>query len=124
MTYGTRGGSSTGRWPLGRRGGTGTPGPEGCTLTDGVDNRFRTCPTAGSSLDRSRPWADTFAMGVSEELRALAEVVDRLAARFPGLSREQIEDVVQQEHRLLDTGRVRAFVPVLVEHAARDRLAR
>ena len=63
-------------------------------------------------------------MGVSEELRALADVVDRLAARFPGVSREHIEDVVQQEHRLLDTGRVRVFVPVLVEHAARDRLAR
>lgn len=62
-------------------------------------------------------------MGVSEELRALTEVVDRLAAKFPGVSRDHIENVVQQEHKLLDTGRVRAFVPVLVEHAARDRLA-
>lgn len=67
--------------------------------------------------------ADTFRMGVSEELRALGEVVDRLAARFPALSREQIEEVVQQEHSMLDTGRVRAFIPVLVEHAARDRLS-
>lgn len=57
-------------------------------------------------------------------MRALGDVVDRLAAKFPALSREYIEDVVQQEHSLLDTGRVRAFVPVLVEHAARDRLAR
>jgi hypothetical protein len=63
-------------------------------------------------------------MGVSEELRALGDVVDRLAAKFPALPRERIEDVVQQEHRLLDSGRVRAFVPVLVEHAARDRLSR
>lgn len=62
-------------------------------------------------------------MGVSEELRALGDVVDRLAVKFPALPREHIEDVVQQEHSLLDTGRVRAFIPVLVEHAARDRLS-
>lgn len=62
-------------------------------------------------------------MGVSEELRALGDVVDRLAAKFPALAREHIEDVVQQEHSHLDTGRVRAFIPVLVEHAARDRLS-
>ena len=67
---------------------------------------------------------DTFPMGVSEELRALGDVVDRLAAKFPALPREHIEDVVQQEHSLLDTGKVRAFIPVLVEHAARDRLSR
>ncbi|KIC63131.1 three-helix bundle dimerization domain-containing protein [Pseudarthrobacter phenanthrenivorans] len=63
-------------------------------------------------------------MGVNEELRALSDVVDRLAAKFPALPREHIEDVVQEEHSLLDAGRVRAFVPVLVEHAARDRLSR
>lgn len=75
-------------------------------------------------LTRFARTADTFPMGVSEELRALGEVVDRLAARFPAMSREQIEEVVQQEHSMLDTGRVRAFIPVLVEHAARDRLSR
>lgn len=57
-------------------------------------------------------------------MRALGDVVDRLAAKFPALPRERIEDVVLQEHSLLDSGRVRAFVPVLVEHAARDRLSR
>jgi len=76
-----------------------------------------------SSLDGRSLSADTFPMGVSEELRALADVVDRLAVKFPGMSREHIEDVVQQEHSLLDAGRVRAFIPVLVEHAARDRLS-
>ena len=63
-------------------------------------------------------------MGVIEELRALDGVVDRLAEKFPDMSRDQIEDVVQQEHRSLDTGRVRDFIPLLVEHAARDRLAK
>ena len=80
-------------------------------------------PPFASSLDGVLPNPDTFPMGVSEELRALGEVVDRLAVKFPALSREHIEEVVQQEHSLLDTGRVRAFIPVLVEHAARDRLS-
>lgn len=63
-------------------------------------------------------------MGVSEELRALAHVVDRLTERYPDVPREHIEDIVQQEHRSLDTGRVRDYVPILVEHAAKDRLNR
>ena len=65
---------------------------------------------------------DPVPMGVSEEVRALSAVVDRLAERHPGVSRRLIEDVVQEEHRSLDRGRVRDFVPILVEHAARDRL--
>ena len=62
-------------------------------------------------------------MGATEELRALTGVVNRLAEKFPQVPKEQIEDVVQQEHRSLDSGRVRDFVPLLVEHAARDGLA-
>jgi hypothetical protein len=61
-------------------------------------------------------------MGMNEELRALAAVADRLAEKFPNVPRSSIEDVVQQEHSSLDAGRVRDFVPILVEHAARDRL--
>jgi hypothetical protein len=67
--------------------------------------------------------AETLSMGVCEELRALAVVVDRLAERFPEVPRDVVEEVVQQQHRALDAGRVRDFVPVLVEHAARERLA-
>ncbi|RAX16753.1 hypothetical protein DC347_10720 [Pseudarthrobacter sp. AG30] len=63
-------------------------------------------------------------MGVNEELRALGHVVDRLADKYPTVPREHIEEIVQQEHRSLDTGRVRDYVPILVEHAAKDRLNR
>lgn len=55
-------------------------------------------------------------------MRALSAVVDRLAERHPEVTRQVIEDVVQEEHRALDRGRVRDFVPIMVEHAARDRL--
>lgn len=63
-------------------------------------------------------------MGVIEELRALGSVVDRLVEKFPEVPRDEIEDVVYDEHRSLDRGRVRDYVPILVEHDARDRLRR
>jgi len=51
-------------------------------------------------------------------------VIDRLAARFPDRERSIIEDVVAEEHELLDDGPIRDYVPVLVERAAKLRLAR
>jgi hypothetical protein len=56
------------------------------------------------------------------ESRAMDEVVARLSERFPDVSHEVIEAAVRVEHEGLD-GPVRDYVPVLVEHAARDRLA-
>lgn len=61
-------------------------------------------------------------MGVMEEMRALGHVVDRLAEKYPDVPRHHIEGIVEQEHRLLDAGRVRDYVPILVEHAVRERL--
>lgn len=58
------------------------------------------------------------------EVRALMAVIDRLAARFPDRERSIIEDVVAEEHELLDDGPIRDYVPVLVERAAKLRLAR
>ena len=56
------------------------------------------------------------------ETEALQAVVDRLAERFPGEPRSVIEDVVAHEHSLFDEGRVRDYVPILVERAAKLRL--
>ncbi|MFC0455997.1 three-helix bundle dimerization domain-containing protein [Arthrobacter liuii] len=50
--------------------------------------------------------------------------MDRLAGKDLSVPREHIEDIVQQEHGSLDTGRVRDYFPILVEHAAKDRLNR
>jgi hypothetical protein len=61
--------------------------------------------------------------GVNEaESRALADVQARLAERFPDVDAETIEAAVRLSHSEL-VGPVRAFVPVLVEHSARDRIA-
>jgi hypothetical protein len=57
------------------------------------------------------------------EIRALAAVVDRLARRFPDHPRSFIEDVVAYEHGLFEDGRVRDYIPILVERAAKLRLA-
>lgn len=58
------------------------------------------------------------------ETQALADVVDRLAERFPGEPRSVIEDAVAHEHSLFDEGRIRDYVPILVERAAKRRLVR
>ena len=60
--------------------------------------------------------------GDRDEAHAIDEVAERLADRFPTLERSHVEEIVQDEWRRLDEGRVRDFVPVLVEHDARGRL--
>ena len=63
-------------------------------------------------------------MAKKSEAQAVAAVVDRLAERFPAVERSVIEDMVAHEHSLFDEGRVRDYIPILVERAAKLRLAR
>lgn len=67
---------------------------------------------------------ETLGMTNEPEVRALMAVIDRLSARFPAEKRSVIEDVVAEEHELLDDGPIRDYVPVLVERAAKLRLSR
>ncbi len=55
------------------------------------------------------------------EAKEIEEVCARLAERFPTLDKETIEDVVRIAHSEM-TGNIRDYVPVLVEHKARERL--
>jgi hypothetical protein len=61
-------------------------------------------------------------MSETGEGRAIEGVVSRLAARFPTLARDHIAEVVREEQHRIDGGSVQDFVPVLAEHAARERL--
>jgi hypothetical protein len=61
-------------------------------------------------------------MTTEEEARAVDQVVDRLAARFPDVSRDRVAAIVGEEHLELEGNPIRDFVPVLVEHEARERL--
>lgn len=57
------------------------------------------------------------------EAKAIHDVQDRLRAKFPHLDPDRVEAVVKGAHASM-TGPIRDFVPVLVEHAARDQLTR
>jgi hypothetical protein len=61
-------------------------------------------------------------MDRAAERKALAEVQVRLQKRFPDLHPDVVAAAVSSAHSELD-GPLRDFVPVLVERAARDRLA-
>jgi len=61
-------------------------------------------------------------MDRAAEMKALADVQVRLQEAFPELDADVVEAAVRVAHSQLD-GPVRDFVPVLVEHAARDRLS-
>ena len=61
-------------------------------------------------------------MSELDEHQGMDEVVNRLAQRFPTLTLDRIHLVVDEELHRLENGRIRDFVPVLVEHAATERL--
>lgn len=63
-------------------------------------------------------------MDHAQELHAIAQVVDRLAERFPHVTRARIERIVAEVQATLDDSRVRDYIPVLVERTAKDRLRR
>ncbi|WP_411283132.1 three-helix bundle dimerization domain-containing protein [Lapillicoccus sp.] len=60
-------------------------------------------------------------MAPTDEAHAVNQVVERLTLSFPDLSEETVRAVVVASHDGL-VGPVRAYVPVLVEHQARQRL--
>ena len=56
-----------------------------------------------------------------DELRALEHVTARLAEQFPDVPGQVVQQTVQEVHRRFD-GRVRDYVPILVEREARQKL--
>ncbi|MGO4228498.1 three-helix bundle dimerization domain-containing protein [Arthrobacter sp. YAF34] len=53
---------------------------------------------------------------------SIDQVVDRLAARFPHVPRLHVASIVREEFRALESGRIRTFIPTLVERGARARI--
>lgn len=58
------------------------------------------------------------------EQRAVEEVIDRLASKYPGVERSEIANIVADEHQSYEGRPVRDFVPVLVEKSAKKRVKR
>jgi hypothetical protein len=64
-------------------------------------------------------------VGSASESQQIEKVVERLTDRFPDTSPIEIATVVNEEHlKLAEAARIRDFIPVLVEHEARNRLRR
>jgi hypothetical protein len=57
------------------------------------------------------------------EKMALAKIADRIAAQFPELPAEQIEQAIHGRYEAFDQAPVRDFVTVLVERQVRRDLA-
>jgi hypothetical protein len=51
-------------------------------------------------------------------------VVERLAASYPEAPKDHIEDIVAEEYATLDGGRIRSYIPILVERGSWNRLHR
>ena len=61
-------------------------------------------------------------MDAEHEEHGVAQVIERLAVQFPELERDQVEQVVHAAHQALSGNPIRDFVPVLVEHDAKEQL--
>jgi hypothetical protein len=61
-------------------------------------------------------------MDRSAEDRAIRQVVDRLAERFPEVDTAEIAQAVDESRPEFDGSPIRDFVPLFVERSARHRL--
>ncbi|NUU31892.1 three-helix bundle dimerization domain-containing protein [Arthrobacter sp. C9C5] len=61
-------------------------------------------------------------MSDEENEATMRKVVDRLLARFPDAPKPRVAEIVREEFASLASGRIRIYIPTLVENAARDRL--
>ena len=73
-----------------------------------------------SPFDASRPGATRSRQ--EEERRTFDRLVRRLGERYPTVAPDVVATTVETERRRLDGSRVRDFLPLLVERAARTRL--
>ena len=88
------------------------------------------CPARGS-LGQRPAESDTHPFTYEEHPRcmdspdedaAVAEVVDRLAAKHPDIARERIASIVDDVHAHFQGASVTDFIPVLVEHDVKEQL--
>lgn len=73
-------------------------------------------------VDAGSAPGDTGVVSEAEKETIVHAVVDRLSARFPEAPRPHIAGIVGEEYESLADGRIRSFVPTLIEHQARGRL--
>lgn len=89
--------------------------PFACTDCDGL---------SAGLVDAGWALGDTHLVSEAEKEAIVLAVVDRLSARFPEAPRTHIAGIVGEEYESLAGGRIRSYIPTLVEHEARSRLQR
>ena len=62
-------------------------------------------------------------MNSAEEARQISRVTARLTAKYPTASHEVVETAVEEAVDHFRTGRIRDFVPLLIERTATAKLA-
>jgi len=67
---------------------------------------------------------DTWGVSEIQERRAVDQVYAWLTARFPDVALATVRFAVERAYRGFDGCRVRQYIPVLVERAARETLAK
>ena len=61
-------------------------------------------------------------MKTPSEDQAVDQVVERMTAKYPDMSRSHIQGMVTEEHQVFAGNPVRSYVPVLVERQVKARL--
>ena len=61
-------------------------------------------------------------MNTEDETRVIEALVQRLVSRFPHVPPEAVSGVVEEAYGRFTDARFRDFVPLLVEHDAKERL--
>jgi hypothetical protein len=62
-------------------------------------------------------------MNSAEEARQVSQVTTRLLTKFPTASPEVVESAVEEAAANFESGRIRDFVPLLIERTAIAKLA-
>ncbi|MFD9666943.1 three-helix bundle dimerization domain-containing protein [Rhodococcus sp. NPDC059968] len=62
-------------------------------------------------------------MNSAEEARQISQVTTRLLTKFPAASPEVVETAVEEAAAHFKSGRIRDFVPLLIERTATAKLA-
>ncbi|UOT03875.1 hypothetical protein MPY17_34125 [Rhodococcus opacus] len=62
-------------------------------------------------------------MNSAEEARQVSQVTTRLLTKFPTASPEVVESAVEEAAANFESGRIRDFVPLLIERTATAKLA-
>ena len=75
-------------------------------------------------LTSSSPWLRVNRVGTVSEVMLIEQVVDRLAAAYSDVPRDDVAQTVTKVHNRFEDSRIREFVPLLVERRARAELSR